>query len=80
MLKVFSKKDKKAIFDKLNFLCFNLSMIDNKKLKGYKNLYRIRHGNYRVVYCPDLESKKIRVALIDHKKDIYKSISSLDFN
>jgi len=43
-----------------------------KKLKGYKNAFRIRVGDYRIIY--DVEDKvlRIRVVAIRHRKDIYE--------
>ena len=42
------------------------------KLKGYKNSYRIRVGDYRVIY--EIEDKILRILVIaiGHRKDIYK--------
>ncbi len=43
-----------------------------KKLKGYKNSYRIRVGDYRIIY--DVEDKILRILVIavGHRKDIYE--------
>ena len=43
-----------------------------KKLKGYKNSYRIRAGDYRIIY--DIEDKVLRILVIavGHRKDIYE--------
>ena len=43
-----------------------------KKLKGYRNSYRIRVGDYRVIY--EIEDKMLRILIvaIGHRKDIYK--------
>lgn len=43
-----------------------------KKLKGYKNAYRIRVGDYRIIY--EVEDKILRVIIIaiGHRKDIYE--------
>ena len=44
-----------------------------KKLKGSnENLYRIRVGDYRVVYLIDEEIKLVDIRRIGHRKDIYK--------
>jgi mRNA interferase RelE/StbE len=42
-----------------------------KKLKGYKNAWRIRIGDYRVVY--EIEDKLLRILVIGigNRKDIY---------
>jgi mRNA interferase RelE/StbE len=43
---------------------------DLKKLKGSKNEYRLRVGNYRVLF--ELSGKRIIVYTIGARKDIYK--------
>jgi len=42
-----------------------------KKLSGYKNAYRIRVGDYRVIY--EIEDKVLRILVIaiGHRKNIY---------
>ena len=46
----------------------------SKKLKGLDELYRVRVGNYRIVYT--IEDKKliILVVRIAHRKDAYKRL------
>lgn len=41
-----------------------------KKLSGFKNLYRIRLGSFRIGFR--LDGKKIILIRILHRKDIYK--------
>ena len=49
----------------------NLSNIPNlKKLKGHRNAYRIRIGDYRLGFFS--ENAAIQLARILHRKDIYK--------
>ena len=44
-----------------------------KKLQGSnENLYRIRVGDYRIVYVIDDGIKLIDIRRIGHRKDIYK--------
>jgi len=43
---------------------------DVKKLRGSRNQYRLRIGNYRVLF--ELESDSITVYELGHRKDIYK--------
>lgn len=42
-----------------------------KKLKGYKNLWRIRIGNYRVIYAIEEVVLLVDVREIGDRKDIY---------
>ena len=43
-----------------------------KKLKGQKNAWRIRIGDYRIIY--EIEDKQLRILVvaIGHRKDIYE--------
>jgi mRNA interferase RelE/StbE len=43
---------------------------DVKKLKGSKNEYRLRVGNYRVLF--ELVGKRIVVYTLGQRKDIYR--------
>ena len=43
---------------------------DIKKLKGFKNKYRLRAGNYRVLF--ELEGDCLVVYDVDDRKDIYE--------
>jgi mRNA interferase RelE/StbE len=40
------------------------------KMKGYKNAYRIRIGNYRMGVL--INENTIEIARVAHRKDIYK--------
>ena len=41
------------------------------KLKGTAS-YRIRVGDYRVIYGPDLENKIVRLLAVGHRREIYR--------
>ena len=41
-----------------------------KKLKGYKNAYRIKIGDYRIGVF--IENKIVEFARVVHRKDIYR--------
>ena len=43
----------------------------SKKLKG-KDSYRLRIGDYRIVYNIDDKNKTITVFRIRHRKDVYR--------
>ena len=42
-----------------------------KKLKGYRNLWRIRVGDYRIIYAIEEVVLLVDVREIGHRKDIY---------
>jgi mRNA interferase RelE/StbE len=43
-----------------------------KKLHGYRNRWRIRAGNYRVVYAIDDTGKSVDITRIAHRKEVYE--------
>ena len=46
---------------------------DVKHLKGFpRNLYRLRIGDYRVLYSVDNEKKEVKITMIVHRSKAYK--------
>jgi mRNA interferase RelE/StbE len=43
-----------------------------KKLKGYKDHWRIRAGDWRVLYIIDDAAKSVMVTHIAHRRDVYE--------
>jgi mRNA interferase RelE/StbE len=43
-----------------------------KKLKGYKDLWRIRVGDWRVVYIIDDAVRVVSVTRIAHRREVYE--------
>jgi mRNA interferase RelE/StbE len=43
-----------------------------KKLKGYKDQWRIRAGDWRVVYIIDDAAKLISITRIEHRREVYE--------
>ena len=44
----------------------------SKKLRGGTDDWRIRIGDYRVIYAIDDEEKKVKVTRIAHRREVYK--------
>ncbi len=42
-----------------------------RKLRGYRDLWRIRVGDYRVVYIIDDAREMVSVTRIAHRRDVY---------
>lgn len=45
---------------------------DTKKLKGYKDFYRLRVGDYRIIYTIKQDELIIAILKIGNRGDIYK--------
>lgn len=57
---------------KLEALAGNPRPVGCKKLKGYKNQWRIRAGDWRVVYMIDDAAKVVSVTRIAHRREVYE--------
>lgn len=67
------KQAVKKIERAINSLAGNPRPAGVKKLKGNnEDLYRIRSGDYRVVYSIEDEIRVVDIRKIGHRKDIYK--------
>lgn len=42
-----------------------------KKLKGYKDQWRIRVGDWRVVYIIDDTAKVVHITRVAHRREVY---------
>jgi mRNA interferase RelE/StbE len=67
--KSIDKKKLKLLFDKLDFLSDDLQG-DVKKLTNFTPEYRLRVGDYRILF--ETENDKIIIYRIMHRKDVYK--------
>jgi mRNA interferase RelE/StbE len=63
----------KRIDDALQILIFNPynRALNIKKLKGYDNLFRLRTGDYRVLYEISKDILTVIVIRVGHRKDVY---------
>jgi len=46
----------------------------SKKLEGKGSFYRIRQGDFRIIYEINFTQKEIRVVLIGHRRNVYRYI------
>ncbi len=55
-------------------LKFNYNTCDVKKLSGVKDLYRLRSGDYRIIF--EKLNDKLVIVLLDvkHRKEIYRDL------
>ena len=67
-LKKIHKLDQIAVVKKLRTLQKSTSEIQKEKLAGYTNIFRIRVGQYRIVYRHI--KNECYIVLIGHRKDI----------
>ena len=44
-----------------------------KKLRGYKDHWRIRAGDWRVLYLIDDVAKRVSITRVAHRREVYES-------
>ena len=64
----------KQIDRKILALAENPYPPDVKKIKGHLNLYRIRSGDYRLIYQINKNILIVIIVRVRHRKDIYKKL------
>lgn len=68
------KSDQIAVAQKIKL--FSQSPIKHEeKLSGFSNAYRVRIGNYRIVYRKTRTS--IDIVIIAHRKEVYKLLKDV---
>jgi mRNA interferase RelE/StbE len=66
---------KKSVKNKLKWLQENFERISYLPLRGeLKGLFKLRVGDYRIIYEIDWENGVICILAIDHRKNIYKRL------
>ena len=66
------KKEKALIIEKILGLSKNPHPVGSKKLEGLDKIYRIRQGNFRVLYKIEDEILVILIFKVAHRKEVYK--------
>ena len=66
------KKDRQRIVLGIQSLGENPRPFGSEKLSGHLDLYRVREGNYRILYSIDDEKLLVDVIKVGHRKDVYR--------
>jgi len=73
-LRKLPKFDQIAVVQKIRAL-LNPSIAGEEKLSGYTHIYRVRVGNYRIVFKKTHQG--LFVVLIRHRRDVYRMVKEL---
>lgn len=65
------RKDMKAVLEKIESLFDNPRPHDCKKLSAQEK-YRVRCGNYRILYSIEDDILTVFVVKVGHRKDVYR--------
>lgn len=67
-----TKKDRQRIVGHIYGLANDPRPANSEKLAGEEDKYRIRQGNYRVVYSIDDNRRVVIVTKIGHRREVYR--------
>jgi len=70
-LRALPKEDLRRISDRIRGLAHSPRPHGNEKLSGQER-YRLRQGDYRIVYAIDDEAQTVEVVKIGHRREVYK--------
>jgi len=72
----FDKPIAQRVLKKLRWLAENFEVVTPEALTGqWQGVFKLRVGDYRVLYTSDLEKQKIIVRFVRHRREVYKSRS-----
>lgn len=68
-----TKRDRQRIVNRIQSLAADPRPSGCEKLAGPGVLYRVRQGQYRVIYTIDDTRRCIEVIKVGHRRDVYRS-------
>ena len=69
---VASKADRQRIVARIQDLASNPRPHGSEKLAGYADRYRLRQGNYRIIYLIDDDAQALTIYKVGDRKDVYR--------
>jgi len=70
--RIASRADRQRIEHRIRQLAANPHPPGSKKLKGETGRYRIRQGDYRILYTVEEEIRVVAIVQVAHRKDVYR--------
>jgi mRNA interferase RelE/StbE len=67
-----AKSDRRRIVDRITDLALNPRPYGSEKLAGYADRYRLRQGQFRIVYLVDDGRREVTVFKVGNRKDVYR--------
>ena len=71
-LRKLSQKDQISILKRIQELSGEPRPNHSRKLRGQKNLYRVRVGNYRILYSIEDRRLTIIILKVGRRRDVYR--------
>ena len=73
-LRKLSSKNCDRILSRIEELAVEPLASQSTKLKGTEGLYRVRVGDYRIIYEIDMSAKCILIHYVRHRREVYRDL------
>ena len=67
-----TKADRQRVIERIQTLSSDPRAEGSEKLAGYTDRYRIRQGQYRIIYLVDDKVHEVTIFKVGHRKDVYR--------
>ena len=67
-----SKSDRRRIVEKISALRADPRPHGSEKLAGYDDRYRLRQGQFRIVYLIDDSRREVTIFKVGNRRDVYR--------
>jgi mRNA interferase RelE/StbE len=67
-----SKVDRQKVVTRIQGLASNPRPHGSEQLAGYSGRYRVRQGNFRIIYLIGDEASEVTIYKIGDRKDVYR--------
>ena len=67
-----TKVDRQRIVERIRIVARDPRLPGSEKLAGYSDRYRVRQGQYQIVYLIDDEHREITIFKVGQRKDVYR--------
>ena len=67
-----TKADRRRVVERIQMLSVDPRAEGTEKLAGYADRYRVRQGQYRIIYLIDDKRHEVTIFKIGHRKDVYR--------
>jgi mRNA interferase RelE/StbE len=68
-----AKKDRQRVVARIRALADEPRPVGCEKLAGVEGRFRVRQGNFRIVYAIDESSRTVDVVKVGHRREVYRS-------
>jgi mRNA interferase RelE/StbE len=67
-----TKADRQRVIERIQTLSADPRAEGSEKLAGYTDRYRVRQGQYRIIFLVDDKRNEVTIFKVGHRKDVYR--------